>query len=147
MAGITALQGLDRLELAPGETIMILGASGGVGHVALQLAKRLDLRVFAVASHKDGVALVVQLGADAAADGRRPFQKAARRFAPEGFAGALVCAGGRGWKDALELATAGPIARATSECLTTSTGPSSGQKGRRAGSLFGLASFTRRGDQ
>jgi NADPH:quinone reductase-like Zn-dependent oxidoreductase len=107
MTGITALQGLDRLELAPGGTIMILGAGGGVGHVAVQLAKRLDLRVFAVASKKDGVAFVNQLGADAVADGRRPFQKAARRFAPEGFAGALVCAGGHGWKDALELVARG----------------------------------------
>ena len=107
MAGLTALQGLDRLELASGETIMILGAGGGVGHAAVQLAKRLDLRVFAVASKKDGVAFVDQLGADAVADGRRPFQKAARRFAPEGFAGALVCAGGRGWKDALELVARG----------------------------------------
>jgi len=103
VAGITALQGLDHLELEPGEPVLILGASGGVGHVAVQLAKRLDLRVFAVASKQDGIALVERLGADVVVDGHHAFQKTARAFAPKGFAGAIVFAGGNGWRDALEL--------------------------------------------
>ncbi|MDB4952495.1 MAG: Alcohol dehydrogenase zinc-binding domain protein [Myxococcales bacterium] len=107
MSGITALLGLEHLELVSGDPLMILGASGGVGHVATQLAKRLDLRVFAVASGKEGVALVERLGADTVVDGHHPFQKAAREFAPDGFAGALVFSGGHGWKDALELVASG----------------------------------------
>lgn len=107
VSGITALEGLEKLELEPGDDVMILGASGGVGHVAVQLAKRLGLRVFAVASKDSGVALVQRLGADAVVDGHRKFLRAARTFAPDGFAGAIVFTGGDGWKDVLELVERG----------------------------------------
>src|SRR5690606_36989627 len=67
---ITALQGLDdALGLKQGESVMIFGASGGIGHLAVQLAKRMGARVFAVASGKDGVELAKRLGADVAVDG------------------------------------------------------------------------------
>ena len=55
---LTALSGLDDvLELKPNETLMVFGASGGIGHMAVQLAKRMGARVLAVASGDDGVAL------------------------------------------------------------------------------------------
>jgi NADPH:quinone reductase-like Zn-dependent oxidoreductase len=107
VSGITALEGLEKLELGPGDDVMIIGASGGLGHVAIQLAKRMDLRVFAVASKAHGVALAQRLGADTAVDGRRSFLRAARAFAPDGFGGAIVFAGGDGWKDVLELVARG----------------------------------------
>ena len=44
--GITALRGLeDRLRLARDESLLIVGASGGLGHIAVQLAKRAGARV------------------------------------------------------------------------------------------------------
>ena len=44
----TALRGLrDILGLKQGETLLIFGASGGIGHMALQLARRLGARVLA----------------------------------------------------------------------------------------------------
>jgi NADPH:quinone reductase-like Zn-dependent oxidoreductase len=94
--GITALRGLDDvLQLGAGERLLVFGASGGIGHLAVQLAKRLGARVFAVASGADGVALVRGLGADAAADGHRDdVAKAVRDFAPDGVDAALVLAGG-----------------------------------------------------
>src|SRR5258707_11484756 len=93
---MTALRGLDdTLALKPGESVMIFGASGGIGHLAVQLAKRLGVRVFAVASGRDGVTFVKRLGADAAADGRGDdVLKLAREFAPNGIDAALVTAGG-----------------------------------------------------
>jgi NADPH:quinone reductase-like Zn-dependent oxidoreductase len=96
---ITALMGLDdTLHLQPGESLMIYGASGGIGHLAVQLAKLMGARVLAVASGADGVAMVRQLGADAVLDGRKDdVVVAARKFAPGASGGidcALVTAGG-----------------------------------------------------
>jgi NADPH:quinone reductase-like Zn-dependent oxidoreductase len=101
--GITALRGLDdELHLAPGQTLMIYGASGGIGHLAVQLAKRMGASVLAVASGADGVELVRRLGADAAVDGKRDdVAKAARDFAPGGLDAALVLVHGKSLAPAL----------------------------------------------
>jgi NADPH:quinone reductase-like Zn-dependent oxidoreductase len=101
--GITALRGLeDTLELRPHQTLMIFGASGGVGHIAVQLAKRIGAHVLAVASKLDGVALVLRMGADAAIDGHHDDPaEAARKFAPDGLDAALVLTGGHGVDEAL----------------------------------------------
>jgi NADPH2:quinone reductase len=95
--GLTALQGVDdALRLKRGETIIIHGATGGVGSLAVQFAKRRGARVLAIASGRDGVALVRRLGADAAVDGKRDdVAAAARRFAPEGVDAVLAFAGGK----------------------------------------------------
>src|SRR5260221_1760447 len=93
---LTALRGLDEiLQLKPGESLLVFGAGGGIGHLAVQLAKRMGARVLAVASGEDGVALVKRLGADAVADGRKDdVEAAARAFEPGGLDAALVTAGG-----------------------------------------------------
>jgi NADPH2:quinone reductase len=93
---LTALTGLEEvLDLQPDESIMIFGASGGIGHLAVQLAKRLGARVFAVASGADGVNFVKGLGADSVVDGRSDrVLDAAREFARDGIDTALVTAGG-----------------------------------------------------
>jgi len=94
--GLTALRGLeDQLQLEARQTVLIFGASGGVGHLAVQLAKRKRARVVAIASGPDGVDLVKRLGADLAVDGRQPgLARAVRDFAPDGVDAALVLAGG-----------------------------------------------------
>ena len=93
---LTALTGLERvLRLKAGESLMVFGASGGVGHLALQLGKRLGANVFAIASGDDGVQFAKKLGADSAVDGRSDtVLDAAREFAPNGIDTALVTAGG-----------------------------------------------------
>src|SRR5262249_61232924 len=54
--GLTALTGLEKvLGLKSGESLMVIGASGGVGHLAIQSAKRLAAHVFAIASRDDGL--------------------------------------------------------------------------------------------
>lgn len=100
---LTALTGLEKvLGLKSGESLMVVGASGGIGHLALQLAKRLGARVFAIASGNDGVRLAKQLGADSAVDGHGPnVLDAARQFAPDGLDAALVTAGGEETDEAL----------------------------------------------
>jgi NADPH2:quinone reductase len=100
---MTALRGLDdTLGLQAGESLLIFGASGGIGHLALQLARRMGVRVFAVASGDDGVALAKRLGADAVVEGHRDdIVSAARAFAPDGLDAALVTAGGEAADNAL----------------------------------------------
>lgn len=100
---LTALSGLDQLDLKEGETVMIFGASGGIGHIAVQLAKRMGAKVLAVASGKDGVTLATQLGADMAIDGlKEDVIAAAQQFAPGGIDAALALMGGKAVDAALE---------------------------------------------
>ena len=93
---ITALTGLELLGLKPGQKLAIYGASGGLGHLAVQLAKRMRVRVLAIASGADGVDLVRnKLGADAAVEGHEGnVEKAVRDFAPTGLDAALIAASG-----------------------------------------------------
>lgn len=56
---------IDRAQLKAGETVLILGAAGGVGTAAIQIAKAAGARVIAAASSDDKCALCTQLGADA----------------------------------------------------------------------------------
>ena len=100
---VPGLRGLDDiLRLKHGESVMIFGASGGIGHMAVQLAKRMGARVFAVASGDDGVSLAKRLGADAVVNGHRDdVAAAAREFAPRGLDAALVTAGGEAADQAL----------------------------------------------
>lgn len=56
---------VDRAQLKAGETVLVLGAAGGVGTAALQIAKAIGARVIAAASTDDKCALCRALGADA----------------------------------------------------------------------------------
>jgi NADPH:quinone reductase-like Zn-dependent oxidoreductase len=102
---ITGLRGLDDiLGLQRDESVMIFGASGGIGHMAVQLAKRMGARVLAVASGDDGVALAKRLGADAVVDGHKEdVAAAARKLAPNGLDVALLTAGGEAAEQALAV--------------------------------------------
>ena len=82
--GLTALQGIDdALSVRRCESVLTLGASGVVGTLAVQFAKLRGARLLAIASGKDGVALVHLLGADTSIDGRRDDIRAvAHQFAP-----------------------------------------------------------------
>jgi NADPH2:quinone reductase len=56
---------VDRAQLKAGETLLVLGAAGGVGMAALQIGKALGARVIAAASSDEKLALCRQYGADA----------------------------------------------------------------------------------
>ena len=96
VSALTALQGIDdALHIKSGETLIIHGASGAVGSLALQFARLRGARVLATASGDDGVAFVKRLGASAAVDGRHgDIRAAAREFAPGGVDAVLALAGG-----------------------------------------------------
>jgi NADPH:quinone reductase-like Zn-dependent oxidoreductase len=94
--GLTALQGIaDVLGVRRGEAVVIHGASGGVGSLALQFAKARGAHVLATASGDDGRRFVRRLGADVAVDGRHDDPAdAALDFAPRGVDAVLALAGG-----------------------------------------------------
>ncbi|MCW5652649.1 NADPH:quinone oxidoreductase family protein [Hydrogenophaga sp.] len=56
---------MDRGALQAGETVLVLGAAGGVGTAAIQIAKAAGARVIAAASSDEKCELCRQLGADA----------------------------------------------------------------------------------
>jgi NADPH2:quinone reductase len=69
----TAYRGLfQRAEAKPGETVLVHGASGGVGTAAVQLARAGGLRVFGTAGSDRGRDLVREQGAHEAFDHRAP---------------------------------------------------------------------------
>ena len=58
----------DRAGLRPGETLLVLGAAGGVGLAAVEIGKALGARVIACASSEEKLAVCRQHGADAGID-------------------------------------------------------------------------------
>jgi len=81
---------VDRAQLKPGETVLILGAAGGVGTAAIQIAKTMGARVIAAASTDEKCELCKSIGADAAINYTRD-------SLPNGFREAIKAAtGGKG---------------------------------------------------
>ncbi len=61
----TAIHGLkDRGHVKPGETVAVLGATGGAGQAAVEIAKLLGARVIAAGSSDEKLAICKSLGAD-----------------------------------------------------------------------------------
>ncbi len=95
VAGTTAHQGLvDELGVQEGETVLITGASGGVGTMAVQIAANvLGARVIGTASTRNHEYLR-DLGAEDAIDYNGDWIATVREIAPEGVDAVLDCAGG-----------------------------------------------------
>jgi alcohol dehydrogenase, propanol-preferring len=68
-AGVTTYKGIRETEARPGEWIVISGI-GGLGHIAVQYAKAMGLRVIAVDVTDDKLALARSLGAEVVVNGR-----------------------------------------------------------------------------
>jgi NADPH:quinone reductase len=93
--GLTALQGIDALGLRPGHTVLIFGASGAVGTMAVQFARQRGAHVIATASGAAAARLVRKLGAPRVIDARRTDSTdRLRTFAPDGLDCVLALAGG-----------------------------------------------------
>jgi NADPH2:quinone reductase len=90
----TAYRGLlQRADAKPGETVLIHGASGGVGTAAVQLARARGLRVLGTAGSDEGIKLAREQGAHEMFDHR----------APDHFEQIMKATGGRGADVIVEL--------------------------------------------
>lgn len=117
--GLTALQGLrDHGQIGAGQRVLIIGASGGVGVYAVQIAKSFDTQVTAVCSTRN-IDMVKRIGADEVIDyteqdwdgsgpydlildmvGDRPFEVYVKNLTPEGR---MVSAGALGMDDMMDF--------------------------------------------
>jgi NADPH:quinone reductase-like Zn-dependent oxidoreductase len=96
VTGLTAFQGVhDHLRVRPGESVLVFGASGAVGSLAVQFAKHQGGRVIGMARGRDAAALLRKLGADVAIDAAsHDAVGQLRAAAPEGVDAVLALAGG-----------------------------------------------------
>ena len=63
LVGITAYEGLTRAGVKQGQKVLVHGGSGGVGHIAVQLAKSFGAEVFSTGGGESQLALIEKLGA------------------------------------------------------------------------------------
>lgn len=70
LTSLTAWEGFERMNLQPGKSLLILGGAGGVGSIAIQLAKQMGCFVIATASRPESTQWCLELGADAVIDHR-----------------------------------------------------------------------------
>ncbi|MCW5630941.1 MAG: NADPH:quinone oxidoreductase family protein [Burkholderiaceae bacterium] len=75
---------IDRAALQAGETVLVLGAAGGVGTAAIQIAKQAGARVIAAASTDEKCALCSRIGADATINYQRENLREALKARTEG---------------------------------------------------------------
>lgn len=87
----TAWFGLhDRARMAAGETVLVLGAAGGVGLAAVQIAHAAGVRVIAAAGSADRLALCSAAGADVCIDYRTESLRDAVKKATDGHGADIV---------------------------------------------------------
>lgn len=98
LAGITARMAVDAVSPSAGETVLISGATGGVGAMAIQMVKATGAKVIATASRGD-TDFVRSLGADEVVDHTTGLAGQIPDVSPDGVHGILHLAG-----DGLELA-------------------------------------------
>jgi NADPH:quinone reductase-like Zn-dependent oxidoreductase len=102
--GLTAMQGVRALGLGPGQTVLVFGASGAVGTLAIQFARSRGARVIGTASGRAAQRVVRRLGADEVFDARSKRRAdRLRELAPDGIDAVLALAGGEALQDCLSL--------------------------------------------
>jgi NADPH:quinone reductase-like Zn-dependent oxidoreductase len=100
LAGTAAVTAVDGADIQEGQTVLVAGATGGVGDQALQLAVRAGATAIATANSADEVAQVTRAGAATTVDYKGDVVAQVRATAPDGvdvvlhFAGAPAALAG-----------------------------------------------------
>jgi propanol-preferring alcohol dehydrogenase len=95
-AGVTTYKGIKEADVKPGQFLTIVGAAGGLGHLAVQYAKAMGLRVIAVDFGKEKIDYAKSLGAehgiDVSAKGDKSVAEQVIEYTKGGSHGVLVLA-------------------------------------------------------
>ncbi len=94
---------IDRDGKHAAQSILIIGASGGVGSIGIQLAKRAGLKVIATASRPETMAWVKELGADHVVNHREPLVAQVRALGVQYVDHIAIFNDMRHWDAAVEL--------------------------------------------
>jgi NADPH:quinone reductase-like Zn-dependent oxidoreductase len=129
LAGIAAHDALEALDLRPGETVLVSGATGGVGSVAVQIAVAAGATVIATSRPGQEQEYVRGLGAAHIVDYTADLTTAVRAIAPQGVDKALHAAG--------DAPTIGQVMRAGGTVAST-LGATTEQLGRDDITLAGI---------
>jgi len=95
--------GIDRDGRDAGQSILIIGGGGGVGSIAIQLAKRAGLTIVATASRPESSKWVIGLGADYVVNHRKPMVEQVRALDIEHVDHIAIFNDMRHWQAAVEL--------------------------------------------
>ena len=140
----TAWDALAELEVGPGDTVLILGAGGGVGVHAVQLARHLGARVIGVAG-AGKAELVASAGAEHVPSGPG-WNEAVAALAPEGVDAVIDAVGGDTVREAATLLRdPGQIRSSAAPALASELGGSGITRRRDAGVYAELAELVARG--
>ena len=126
-AGMTAQDSLERLDPAPNSSLLLVGASGGIGSFVVPLARARGVRVVAV-TRSASMERVRSLGATDVVDSERPdWPDRVRSIAPHGVESALdLMSDPKGFQRVLELVKSGGRAASTVYAAGSAAPPSSG---------------------
>lgn len=108
VTGLTALQGIDDvLRVRPKENVLVFGASGAVGTLAVQFARRREARVIGTASGPDATALLRDLRVDVIDARGADAVERLRALVPRGLDAVLALAGGERLEELVDLVRRG----------------------------------------
>lgn len=145
VAAATAYDGVRQLGLAPGATLLVTGAGGGVGSAVVQLARHAGVRVIGVASAVKKE-FVESLGAVHVESGAGLADRV-RRAVPDGIDAVFDLAGGDTLREAASLlAGPAPLISAGDQPLVAELGGAPVERARTAAVLDAVAELVVSGD-
>lgn len=118
LAGTTAVHLVERVQIRRESSVLVTGATGGVGTVVIQLLKLLKCNIVCCTSHPEKIKLLKKLGADFVVSTKDLFDQVMHVF-PKGVDYAIDIMGGDIWSEAVRTLTKNAT---MSFCSTTMDG-------------------------
>lgn len=123
LISITAFEALERLNLTAGDELLIMGGTGGVGQMAIQLAKLRGANVTATAGSESGLRFIESLGGRAvlhsdAVDIGLPFNKVLDTHGGDSLQNALLAAAPNAQVATINARNTYDLAQAHAKALT-----------------------------